>query len=130
MNVNTEQDGTAIDLLREQEMENMTTNEKVGHIIDKVKDGHIVILESGLTPKEESVLIERTMSKIDPNKGFEGIDIESHPEPVDDSNKGLVDRLFNISDNKNSSITVMAPASQMETIHKDNSRITALLTNK
>lgn len=130
MNADIKDNGIPIDLLKENQMENMAKNEKVGYIIDRVKDGHIVILESGLTPEEESVLVERTMSKINPDEGFEGIDIESHPEPIRDSRGGIFDRLLNRGNKESSSITVMGPASQMETIHKDNNKITAILSNK
>lgn len=130
MNTDTRDNGIPIDLLKENQIDDMATNEKVGYIIERVKEGHIVILESGLTPEEKSVLVERTMSKINPEEGFEGIDIESHPEPIRDSRGGIFDRLLNRGDKESSSITVMGPASQMETIHKDNSKITAILRKK
>ena len=47
-----------------------------GENMDEVYD-KIVILETGLSPDEESKLIEITMSEIHP-EGFTGIEIETH----------------------------------------------------
>jgi hypothetical protein len=97
--------------------------EKIRLILDGVHEGNIVILESGLAPEEESKLIEVTMSEISPD-GFTGIEIETYPGS--DSKAGIVGRLMgNSSDSK---MTVIGPANQIETLHKDKDFISTLIT--
>ena len=62
----TTPDGVQIDLVSGQRMEGLASMEKIRIILDGVHDGNIVILEEGLTPEEESRLIEVTMTEIDP----------------------------------------------------------------
>ena len=71
-------DGIQIDMISAERMEGMRTMEKIRLILDGVHDGNVVILEEGLDPDEESKLIERTMSEINPD-GFTGIEIETYP---------------------------------------------------
>ena len=69
--------GVRIDLISEERLAQMPSMEKIRLILDNVREGTIVILESGLTPDEQSVLIEMTMQEILPD-GFSGIEIESY----------------------------------------------------
>jgi hypothetical protein len=48
--------------------------EKISMIVDRVKNGDLVVIEGGLTPEEEAELIETTMREIDV-ENFMGIDI-------------------------------------------------------
>ena len=117
-------DGIQIDMISAERLDGMRTMEKIRLILDGVHDGNIVILEQGLEPEEESKLIEVTMSEINPD-GFTGIEIESYPgEGSDDS--GFLGRLMG-RDQPNK-LTVIGPANRIETLHKDESLISTLIT--
>ena len=117
-------DGIQIDMISAERMEDMRTMEKIRLILDGVHDGNIVILESGLEPEEESKLIEVTMSEINPD-GFTGIEIETYPGG-DGGDSGFLGRLMgNDEPNK---LTVIGPANRIETLHKDETLISTLIT--
>ncbi|MCX2819985.1 DUF2073 domain-containing protein [Haladaptatus sp. F3-133] len=114
--------GVQIDMISSGRMDGMTSMEKIRLILDGVRDGKVVILESGLSPEEESKLIEVTMTEISPD-GFSGIEIESYPK--ESANPGILDRLFGDDDSK---MTVIGPANQIETLHKDSELISAVVS--
>ncbi|MFB6284384.1 MAG: DUF2073 domain-containing protein [Halobacteria archaeon] len=116
------EDGIQIDMIAKDRMESMTQMEKIHYILDSVREGKIVILESGLTPDEESKLIEVTMSEISPD-GFSGIEIESYPK--NDDKGGLLNKILGGDPSK---LTVIGPANQIQTLHKDNDLISALVS--
>ncbi|MFB6137365.1 MAG: DUF2073 domain-containing protein [Halobacteriaceae archaeon] len=116
-------DGVQIDLMSGERMDDLTGMEKIRTILDSVHDGNIVILEEGLTPDEESRLIEVTMTEINPDD-FSGIEIESYPRSTA-SEGGLFDRL--IGRKPSGKLTVIGPADQLETLHKDDTLIRALV---
>ena len=121
-------DGIQIDMISAERMEGMRTMEKIRLILDGVHDGNVVILEEGLDPDEESKLIERTMTEINPDgDGFTGIEIESYPG-TDTSNSGFLGRLMG-SDEPNK-LTVIGPANRIETLHKDETLISTLVTRR
>ena len=119
-------DGIEIDLISGQRMRNKTSMEKIRMILDDVRDGNIVILEEGLTPDEESKLIEVTMTEINP-EDFSGIEIESFPRSAAKS-AGLLSRLMG-SEN-GSKLTVIGPANQIHSLHKDETLIRALVSGR
>ena len=119
-------DGVQIDLISAERMDGKTTMEKIRMILDGVRDNNIVILEAGLTPDEESRLIEVTMTEINPDE-FNGIEIETSPQSqADDSS--LLGRLMGREETKK--LTVIGPANQIETLHKDETLISALVSRK
>ncbi|TKR25647.1 MULTISPECIES: DUF2073 domain-containing protein [Natronomonas] len=117
-------DGIQIDMISAERMDGMRTMEKIRLILDGVHDGNIVILEQGLKPEEESKLIEVTMSEINPD-GFTGIEIESYPGEGSGEN-GFLGRL--IGRDSPNKLTVIGPANRIETLHKDESLISTLIT--
>jgi hypothetical protein len=119
-------DGVQIDLISGARMEGMASMEKIRLILDGVRDGNIVILEEGLSPDEESKLIEVTMSEINPD-GFTGIEIETYPKS-EAASRGLLGRLM--GKNAAQKLTVIGPANQIETLHKDENLISALVSHK
>ena len=121
-------DGIQIDMISAERMEGMRTMEKIRLILDGVHDGNVVILEEGLDPDEESKLIERTMTEINPDgDGFTGIEIESYPGG-ESSDSGFLGRLMgNDEPNK---LTVIGPANRIETLHKDETLISTLITRR
>jgi len=68
------QDGIRVDLLRESQLKDMGRTEKIRYIIDRVREGRVVILEHGLDPDEHALLIEKTMTEID-HDDFTGVDV-------------------------------------------------------
>ena len=119
-------DGIQIDMISAERMEGLRTMEKIRLILDGVHDDNIVILEDGLDPDEESKLIERTMSEINPD-GFTGIEIETYPGSAS-GDSGFLGRLMG-SDEPNK-LTVIGPANRIETLHKDETLISTLVTRR
>ncbi|MEZ3116050.1 DUF2073 domain-containing protein [Halobaculum sp. MBLA0147] len=120
-------DGVRMDLISGARMDGLTSMEKIRLILDSVRDGDIVVLEEGLTPDEESRLIEVTMTEISPDD-FSGIEIETYPRPSS-SSSGLIGRLTGADDGGNK-LTVIGPANQIETLEKDEDFISTLVSRK
>ena len=120
------QNGVQIDLISGARMEGLRSMEKIRLILDGVRDGNIVILEEGLSPDEESKLIEVTMTEISPDD-FTGIEIETYPHE-DAADQSFLDRLMGRESTKK--LTVIGPANQIETLHKDDQLISALVSRK
>jgi len=119
-------DGVRIDLISGERMDGLAGMEKIRMILDGVREGNIVILEEGLSPDEESRLIEVTMTEISPDE-FNGIEIETYPRSQT-SDASFLDRLMGReSTNK---LTVIGPADQIETLHKDETLIQTLVSRK
>ena len=118
--------GVQIDLIGGERMSTMRSMEKIRMILDGVHEGNIVILEEGLSPDEESKLIEVTMSEINPD-GFSGIEIESYPREKT-ADGSFLGRLM--GKESTSKLTVIGPANQIETLHKDENLISALVSRK
>ncbi|MFB6266826.1 MAG: DUF2073 domain-containing protein [Halodesulfurarchaeum sp.] len=120
------QDGIEIDLISGERMRDKTSMEKIRMILDDVREGNIVILEEGLTPDEESKLIEVTMTEINP-EDFTGIEIESFPRSAA-KNTGLLSRI--VGNSNTSKLTVIGPANQIHSLHKDETLIRALVSGR
>ena len=119
-------EGVQIDLISAERMDGLTSMEKIRMILDGVRDGNIVILEEGLSPDEESKLIEVTMTEISPDE-FDGIEIESYPRS-ETAEASFLDRLMGKESTKK--LTVIGPANQIETLHKDETLIQTLVSRK
>jgi len=119
-------DGVQIDLISGERMDGLASMEKIRMILDSVRDGNIVILEEGLSPDEESKLIEVTMTEISPDE-FDGIEIESYPRS-ETAEASFLDRLMGKQSTKK--LTVIGPANQIETLHKDETLIQTLVSRK
>jgi hypothetical protein len=115
--------GVQIDLMSGERMDGLTSMEKIRTILDSVHEGNIVVLEEGLTPDEESRLIEVTMTEINPD-GFNGIEIETYPSSGGDDT-GFIGRLM--GKQSNTKLTVIGPADRIETLHKDETLISTLV---
>jgi hypothetical protein len=122
----TDVDGVQIDLISGARMEDLASMEKIRLILDGVRDGNIVILEEGLSPDEESKLIEVTMTEISPDE-FNGIEIETYPRS-ETADRSFLDRLMGRESTKK--LTVIGPANQIQTLHKDENLISALVSRK
>lgn len=120
-----ERDGVQIDLVSGERMDGLTIMEKIRLILDSVHEGKIVILEAGLSPEEESKLIEVTMTEISPDE-FTGIEIETYPGSAS-TESGFIGRLMG-RPAAAPKLTVIGPADRIETLHKDETLISALVS--
>lgn len=119
-------DGIQLDLISGDRLSDMGSAEKISTILDSVKEGKIVVLEEGLTPDEESRLVEKTMASIQPD-GFSGVEIETYPQTQASGNR-FVNRLLS-REEQESKMTVIGPANKIETLHKDESLISTLVSS-
>ncbi|MDZ5810693.1 DUF2073 domain-containing protein [Halorubrum sp. AD140] len=119
-------DGVRIDMISGARMEGLTGMEKIRLILDGVRDGNIVILEEGLSPDEESKLIEVTMTEISPDD-FTGIEIETYPK-AETTDQSFLDKLMGRKSAQK--LTVIGPANRIETLHKDENLISTLVSRK
>lgn len=122
----SDENGVQIDLISGERMDELASMEKIRMILDGVHEGNIVILEEGLSPEEESKLIEVTMSEINPD-GFNGIEIETYPTSQTGGG-GFLGRLMGKGEPKK--LTVIGPANQIKTLHKDETLISALVSRR
>jgi hypothetical protein len=118
--------GVRIDLISEERLAQMPSMEKIRLILDNVREGTIVILESGLSPDEQSTLIEMTMQEIFPDQ-FSGIEIETYPSKQRGS--GVLSRLMR-GENETRRLTVIGPANQLKMIRKDRGLISAWVSGR
>lgn len=98
-----------MDFLSSDALTSHTSMEKVSMIVDKVKDGDLVVIEGGLAPEEEAELIETTMREIDV-ENFMGIDIYT----LEKDEKSF----FGLSKRRTIGITIIGPANVMKTVKK------------
>jgi hypothetical protein len=119
-------EGVQIDLISGQRMDGLTSMEKIRMILDGVREGNIVILEEGLSPDEESRLIEVTMTEISPDE-FTGLEIETYPRS-ETADASFLDRLMGKQSTQK--LTVIGPANQIETLHKDETLIQTLVSRR
>lgn len=117
--------GVNINLVSQQMLDAMAGEEKITFVLNEVKVGKILVLEYGLTPAEQTKLIERTMMEIDPET-FIGIEIQSYSA---EAKHGFFQNLFGKAARPR--MTVIGPADLLRIVHKDNQVIqTMVLTGK
>lgn len=113
-----------VDVFSKSRTDNLTTMEKIRCILDSVKSGNVVVLENGLAPDEESKLVEKTMSEINPDN-FSGVEIK-RPNRTQTQSQGLFSRF--VGDDGGNDITFVAPADKIEEVDaKDDELLSALL---
>ncbi|HWQ64637.1 MAG TPA: DUF2073 domain-containing protein [Methanospirillum sp.] len=118
--------GVQIDLISAERLSRMPSMEKIRLILDKVRSGTIVILESGLSPEEQSSLIEMTMQEILPDE-FSGIEIETYPSKQ--KSGGMLSR-FVRGEGEFRRLTVIGPANQLKMIRRDRDFISAWISSR
>ena len=113
-----------------EEIEGLTSNERIRKLLGMVKDERIVVLEGRLRKEEETALIKRTMEEI--NDRFKGIELSVvYPE----RRKGTLGRMLknNITDmllGQRQGLTVLGPASLIKEIKKDPDKIQLFTQDK
>lgn len=108
--------GIAFHLISRQKLEHLSSSEKLQYIINEVKEGRILVLEHGLTPNEQTQLIEHTMKEIN-HDTFIGIEIGGY----ENEKIGFFQRVFGVT--KKPRMTVIGPAHLLRMVHKDNDMI-------
>ena len=101
--------GLKMDFLSSSMLNSSTSMEKISMIVDRVKNGDLVVIEGGLTPEEEAELIETTMREIDV-ENFMGIDIYT----LEKDKKSF----FGLSKSKIVGLTIIGPANVMKAVKK------------
>ncbi|HDM36133.1 MAG TPA: DUF2073 domain-containing protein [Candidatus Syntrophoarchaeum butanivorans] len=114
-----------LDLISYDMLSGMTPMEKIRMILDRVRDGAVVILERGLTPEEEAKLIEYTMTEIE--EDFPGIEIESYPS---EAKRSWIGRILGKGIVHQPRLTIIGPAEQLKTTSKDRDFISAVISMK
>jgi hypothetical protein len=116
--------GIAFNLISRQKLENLSSSEKLNYILKEVKEGRILVLEHGLTPSEQTQLIEHTMKEIN-HDTFIGIEIGGY----ENEKLGFFQRVFGVV--KKPRMTVIGPAHLLKMVHKNNDMIeTTIISGK
>jgi len=106
----------AFNLISRQKINGLTSEEKLNFIIKEVKNGKILVLEQGLTPIEQTSLIERTMKEIEQDT-FIGVEMEGYGEDT----PTFLQKLFGMA--KRPRMTLIGPANLLKMIKKDSDMI-------
>jgi uncharacterized protein len=104
-----ETNGLKMDFLSSEALTSRSGLEKVSMIVDRVKNGDLVVIEGGLSPSEEAELIETTMREIDV-ENFVGVDIYTM-----EKDKKV---FFGFSKKKIVGLTIIGPANVVQSVKK------------
>jgi len=110
-----------LDFISSDFLTNKRPIEKINFIIQKIKNNVIVVLEEGLSPQEETELIEATMREIDA-KDFHGIEFYR----IDHQPSSIRDKLASYISGKKSGLTIVGPTRMVEAIKRDPNGISML----
>lgn len=108
--------GIAFNLVSRHKLNELSSDEKLKFILNEVKKGKILVLEQGLTPMEQTNLIENTMREIEQDT-FIGVEMEGYGE----DSPSFIQKLLGIS--KKPRLTLIGPADLLKMIKKDNDMI-------
>ena len=108
--------GISFNLISRQKLEELSSDEKLKFILKEVKKGKILVLEYGLTPMEQTSLIESTMREIE-HDTFIGVEMEGYGQ----DSPSFFQRILGIV--KKPRITLIGPADLLKTVHKDRNMI-------
>lgn len=111
-------EGIRVNFISYEKLSGLSMEEKLKFILKEVEKGQILVLEKGLTPEEQTKLIEMTMKNI--NERFAGIEMESYMEEKPSFWQRLLGK-------NRARMTVVAPANKLKTIYKDKDIIKAII---
>ena len=114
----------SINLISQKKLNDLTTHEKIKLILEGVKEGKVMILERGLTPTEETELIESTMAEVD-HETFLGIEMDTYNMPDEDS---WLSKLWRKRFLNKGRWTVIGPANRVRMLKKDPGIFEAVIT--
>ena len=109
-------DGIAFNLVSRQKLGMLTSDEKLKFILKEVKKGKILVLEYGLTPMEQTNLIECTMREIEQDT-FIGVEMEGYGQ----DSPSFIQKLLGVG--KRPRMTLIGPADLLKMVKKDNNMI-------
>lgn len=112
--------GISFNIVSRQKLEELSSTEKLKFILKEVQNGKILVLEHGLTPLEQTNLIERTMKEIK-HDTFIGIEMEGYAE----DRPTFIQKILGII--KKPRMTVIGPADLLKTIRKDTDMIQTMI---
>jgi hypothetical protein len=110
-----------LEFVRADVLDGMNVKEKMEYILAHVKEDMIVVIEEGMSPVEESALIEATMKQV--NKKFPGIEVSTLGEKSED---GIRNRLIRILGGRTGGLTVIGPSKLVRQIKKNPTHITMM----
>lgn len=110
-----------------EEIESLSSDERIKKLLGMVKDEKIVVLEGRLRKEEEGELIRRTMEEI--NERFRGIEL-SVIYPEKKKGKSLKSGLAGMLLGQRQGLTVLGPATLIKEIRKDPDKIQLLTQEK
>jgi len=108
--------GISFNLISRQKLNSLTSNEKLKFILKEVKKGKILVLEHGLTPMEQTSLIEDTMREIE-HDTFIGVEMEGYGQ----DSPTFLQKLLGVS--RKPRMTLIGPADLLHTVRKDSNMI-------
>lgn len=117
--------GIHINLISREKLAEMTPEQRIRFIVDEIKAGKVLVLERGLTAKEELELIRLTMAEID-HESFIGV--ETPGFSIDLKKPTLFNRL--IGRKPPPRMMVVGPAHMLRTIKKDGKMVQAMIVTK
>lgn len=109
-------EGISVNLISRQKLEKLSSDEKLNFILKEVQNGKVLVLEQGLTPMEQTNLIEHTMKEIEQDT-FIGIEMEGYSEDKPTFLQKFLGKM------KKPRMTVIGPADLLKTIRKDSNMI-------
>jgi len=117
-------EGISFNLVSRNKLQQLSSEEKLKFILKEVKKGKILVLEHGLTPIEQTHLIEDTMREIEEDT-FIGVEMEGYGE----DKASFLQKLFGKI--KKPRVTLIGPADMLHMIKKDNNMIqTRIITGR
>lgn len=112
--------GISVNLVSRHKLEELSSTQKLKFILNEVQKGKILVLEHGLTPMEQTSLIEQTMKEIKQDT-FIGIEMEGYSE----DKPTFIQKFLGMI--KKPRITMIGPADLLKTIRKDNDMIQTMI---
>lgn len=113
-------EGISVNLVSRQKLDEFSSDEKLKYILKEVQKGKVLVLEHGLTPIEQTELIEHTMKEIKQDT-FIGIEIEGYGE----DKISFIQKILGII--KKPRMTVIGPADLLKTVRKDSNMIQTII---
>lgn len=113
-----------IEFIASRTLEGKTDNEKIQAILNTVRKDRILVLENALTPGEEKLLIEKTMSAV--SKEFPGIEIAT----ISGDDEGFKSVLIKFLGGKTGGLTVVGPSNLVRQVKRDPNKLSLLAGSK
>ena len=112
--------GISVNLISRQKLDELSSDEKLKFILKEVQKGKILVLEHGLTPMEQTNLIESTMKEIE-HDTFIGIEMEGYAE----DRPTFIQKILGVI--KKPRMTMIGPAHLLRTVRKDSNIIQTMI---